>query len=143
MGSEYLIVDKSILPNYYELVLKAKSLVEDEKKSVSLSCKETGISRSTFYKYKDKIFTASKSYGKKAVVTLKLVDAAGVLSNVMQDIYSYGGNIITINSTLPISSVSFITIVIDVSNLSIDTQSMVKELKKINHVKSANVVAVE
>lgn len=143
MVSEYLIVDKSILPNYYELVLQAKSLVEDEKKSVSLSCKETGISRSTFYKYKDKIFTASQSYGKKAIITLKLSDAAGVLSNVMQDIYSYGGNIITINSTLPISSVAFITIVIDVSNLKTDTHSMVKELKKINHVKSANVVAVE
>ncbi len=143
MASEYLIVDKSILPDYFDLVLKTKSLVEDENKSVSLSCKETGISRSTFYKYKDKIFKASTSYGKKAILTMKLSDAAGVLSNVMQDIYSFGGNIITINSTLPINSVAFITIVIDVSNLKIDPQTMVKEFKRINHVKSASIVAVE
>ena len=86
MGAEYLIIDKSILPEYFELVLKAKSLVEDENKSVSFACKETGISRSTFYKYKDKIFKTSQTYGKKIILTMKLSDAAGVLSNIMQDI---------------------------------------------------------
>ncbi len=143
MGAEYLIIDKSILPEYFELVLKAKSLVEDENKSVSFACKETGISRSTFYKYKDKIFKTSQTYGKKIILTMKLSDAAGVLSNIMQDIYAYGGNIITINSTQPINSVAFITIVIDVSNLIIDTQQLIKEFKTISHVKSANIVAVE
>lgn len=143
MGSEYLIVDKSILPDYYDLVLKTKSLVEDENKSVSLSCRETGISRSTFYKYKDKIFKTSKEYGKKAILSMKLSDSAGVLSNVMQDIYSCGGNIITVNSTLSINNVAFVTIVIDTSNLKSDVQSLVKDFKRINHVKSANVVAIE
>lgn len=140
---EYLIVDKSILPDYYDLVLQAKSLVEDENKSVSESCKQTHISRSTFYKYKDKIYKASSSYGKKAVFTLKLSDAAGVLNNVMQEIYNRGGNIITINSTLPINSVAFVTIVVDVSKMDIDAQQLTKEFKNIDHVKSANVVAIE
>lgn len=140
---DYLIVDKSILPDYYDLVLQAKSLVEDENKSVSESCKQTHISRSTFYKYKDKIYKASSSYGKKAVFTLKLSDAAGVLNNVMQEIYNRGGNIITINSTLPINSVAFVTIVVDVSKMDIGAQELTKEFKNINHVKSANVVAIE
>lgn len=143
MGSDYFIVDKAILPDYFDLVLYAKSLVDDENNSVSNACKIAGISRSTFYKYKDKIFKSSKTYGKKLIITLKLTDAAGVLSNVMLQIYAYGGNIITVNSTLPINNVAFTTIVIDVNNLKTDPQTMVKELKKISHVKSASIVAVE
>lgn len=143
MATEYLIVDKSILPDYYELVLRAKSLVEDEKKSVSFSCKETGISRSTFYKYKDKIFNTSSKYGKKAIMTMKLADYAGVLSKVMQDIYSAGGNIVTVNSTLPIDKVSLVTIVFDVSNMKTDTQVLIKDLRRIQGVKSAGIIAVE
>lgn len=143
MGAEYLIVDKTILPDYFDLVLKTKSLVVDENKSVSQSCKETGISRSTFYKYKDKIFKTSTGYGKKAILNFKLFDAAGVLSNIIHDIYSHGGNIIAVNSTLPVNSVNFVTVVVDVDNLKMELQNMLKELKLIKHVKSASIVAVE
>ncbi|MBQ4587070.1 MAG: hypothetical protein IJB13_04695, partial [Clostridia bacterium] len=80
-NTEYLIIDKSILPEYFDLVLKAKSLVEDEDVSVSLACKQTGISRSTFYKYKDKIYRSSESYGKKSIISFKLADSPGVLSS--------------------------------------------------------------
>ncbi len=143
MATEYLIVDKSILPDYYELVLRTKSLVDDEKKSVSFSCKETGISRSTFYKYKDKIFNTSSKYGKKAIMSMKLADSAGVLSKIMGEIYARGGNIVTVNSTLPIDKVALVTIVFDVSKLEIDTQLLVKELRKITGVKSASIIAIE
>ncbi len=143
MKSEYLIIDKAILPDYFDLVLQAKTLVEDENLSVSVACKQTGISRSTFYKYKDRLFRASASYGRKTILTVKLADIPGVLSRMIQEIYSYGGNIISINSALPIKGVSFVTIVLDVQNLATDAADLVVELKKIENVKSANIVAVE
>lgn len=143
MGAEYFIVDKTILPDYFDLVLRTKSLVEDENKSVSLSCKETGISRSTFYKYKDKIFKTSASYGKKAIINFKLFDRAGVLGSVIHDISTNGGNIISVNSTLPVNNVSIVTIVVDVKDLKLELQNLIKELKLIKHVKSVGIVAVE
>lgn len=142
-NTEYLIIDKSILPEYFDLVLKAKSLVEDEDVSVSLACKQTGISRSTFYKYKDKIYRSSESYGKKSIISFKLADSPGVLSSVVQEIYSCGGNIITINSGLPIKGITFTTLVIDVSTLKIELTELVRHLKMVDNVKSANIVAVE
>ncbi|MBR2933488.1 MAG: ACT domain-containing protein [Clostridia bacterium] len=142
-NTEYLIIDKSILPEYFDLVLKAKSLVEDEDVSVSLACKQTGISRSTFYKYKDKIYRSSKSYGKKSIISFKLADSPGVLSSVVQEIYSCGGNIITINSGLPIKGITFTTLVIDVSTLKIELTELVRHLKMVDNVKSVNIVAVE
>ena len=54
MLDNYLIIHKSILPEYYEKVLEARHLLEEGKaKDVSQAVKEVGISRSTYYKYKD------------------------------------------------------------------------------------------
>ena len=54
MLDNYLIIHKSILPEYYEKVLEARRLLEDGKvHEVSQAVKQVGISRSTYYKYKD------------------------------------------------------------------------------------------
>ena len=54
MLSKYLLVDKAILPAYYEKVIEAKALLSSGRvKDVSEAVKEVGISRSTYYKYKD------------------------------------------------------------------------------------------
>ncbi len=143
MNDEYLIVLKSILPDYFESVIKVKAMVEDENRSVSEACKKFDISRSTYYKYKDKIFNASKSYGKKCVIALKAADKAGVLSSIINDIYDAGVNIISLNSSLPIKGVAFITISLDISSANIDTAHIVARLKNTEHVKSANVISVE
>ena len=52
MLDNYLIIHKSILPEYYEKVLEARRLLEDGKvHEVSQAVKQVGISRSTYYKY--------------------------------------------------------------------------------------------
>ena len=56
MLENYLIIHKDILPDYYEKVIEARRLVESGKvKDVSQAVKQVGISRSTYYKYKDYI----------------------------------------------------------------------------------------
>ena len=51
MLQNYLIIHKSILPDYYEKVLAAKRLLETGKvKEISEAARQAGISRSTFYK---------------------------------------------------------------------------------------------
>ena len=142
MGSEYLIIEKSILPEYFSLVIKAKGLVENEKMSVSDACKTVGISRNTFYKYKDKIFIASKSYGRRAVVSLKTADEKGVLSKIVSAVYSFNGNVISINQAEPINGVAVITLAVDLSEMG-DVSELIKKLINIEFVKSANIVAIE
>ena len=143
MNDEFLIVFKSILPDYFDFVIKAKSMVEDERVSVSEACKRCNISRSTYYKYKDKIFNASKSYGRKSILGIKAADKAGVLSAVINEIYDSGANVISINSALPVKGVAFITIAMDVSEASCDTAEILAKIKVVEHVKSANIIAVE
>ena len=51
MKNDYLIVSTRILPECYEKVLETRRLLESgAAKDVSAAVKQTGISRSTYYK---------------------------------------------------------------------------------------------
>ena len=73
-SNEYFIVHKSILPEYFEQVIKARELINDKNVSVSEACKLQNISRSTYYKYKDYIFRPSKDTGNKAIFVIKTIE---------------------------------------------------------------------
>ena len=82
MLDNYLIVHKSVLPDYFEKVVEARRMIESGKApDVSSAVKMAGISRSTFYKYKDFILEPSAmSEGRKAVLSVMLVHETGVIS---------------------------------------------------------------
>ena len=82
MLENYLIIHKSILPEYYEKVLAVRHLMESGRvRDVSQAVKEIGISRSTYYKYKDYILEPSEmAGGRKAVLSMMLAHEPGVLS---------------------------------------------------------------
>ncbi|MGB4440593.1 MAG: hypothetical protein WBJ13_15520, partial [Sedimentibacter sp.] len=69
MLKKYLIVSKKILPDVYEKVIEARNLINNGSvKGISEAVKNVGISRSTYYKYKDYVFSPSEnSIGRKAV----------------------------------------------------------------------------
>ena len=52
---EFYIVDKKILPTSIQKVIEVNELINSEKISKYEAIKEVGISRSTYYKYKDYI----------------------------------------------------------------------------------------
>ena len=62
MNNEYLIVHRSVLPECFTRVLAAQELLRTGAvKEVSEAARLAGISRSTFYKYKDYIFTPNEN----------------------------------------------------------------------------------
>lgn len=141
--SDFLVVKKDVLPSFYVKVLRAVEMVNDENKSISDVCKELDISRSTFYKYKDKVFEFRSEKGKKAIITLKTENQKGVLSNVLNLIAFYQGNILTITQEMPIRNIAFITITLDVIDLSITVYELISNLKSIQKVKDVTLVAFE
>lgn len=145
MKGKYLIVDKSILPDYFEKVIEVRNLLRDGKfQNVSEAVKEAGISRSTYYKYKDFIFSPSDSnMGRKALISIMLEDKKGALSEVLNFFYSLECNIITINQNIPINEVASIIISIDISDTKIPIEEILTSLKNISYVVSAKLVALE
>ena len=72
MASEFYIVNKRILPDYFEKVIEARELIRSGRaRDVSQAVKMVGISRSTYYKYKDDVFLPSEDENtKKAVFSM-------------------------------------------------------------------------
>lgn len=142
MNDDYLIVHKSVLPENYEKVIKARELI-NENMTISEACKEVGLSRSTYYKYKDYIYRPSSNYGKKAIMSLKLIDEKGVLSNILNFVAANKGNILAINQEMPIHNIAFVTITLDVIDMDISLSQLLEKLKAIKEVMDAILVAVE
>lgn len=143
MRNEFLIIHKDVLPPCYSKVAQAVYLMERGTKSVSEVCKELDISRSTFYKYKDKVFELSNDYGRKAILSFKVEHEKGVLSAVLNGIAEYGGNVLTINQDMPIHNLAYITITIDTKDLSVSVYDLILKLKKIQKIKDVNLLAFE
>lgn len=143
MNKEFLLIHKSILPEYYELVIKARQMIENQKLNVSDVCKQLDISRSTYYKYKDKIYPVGADYGKKAIISFRTDNQRGVLSRLLAEISGYSGNILTINQDMPIHNIAFITIAIDTSQLTVGLSELIMQLKQLPCVRTAELVAFE
>lgn len=145
MKGKYLIVDKAILPDYFEKVIEARTLLRDGKfQNVSEAVKEVGISRSTYYKYKDFVFSPSDSnIGRKALISIILEDKKGALSEILNFLYSVECNIITINQNIPINEVASIIISMDISDTKTPIEEILVNLKTVKYVVSSKLVALE
>lgn len=145
MSDSYLIIHKSALPDYYEKVLEARRLLESGKvREVSEAVRRVGISRSTYYKYKDFVFETSEvSGGRKAVLELMLDHRPGVLSAVLSRIFGAGANILTITQSLPVLGKASVTITLDVGGMSLGISALVSAIEALPGAESVRLLAVE
>lgn len=109
---QLVLVDKRVLPEIFTKVLLAKTyLSKDKARSSTEACKMADLSRSAFYKYKDRVFFF-EDRDKRRVLTyaLWLSDDPGILSQVLTRLSQYGVNILTVNQNIPIDRVAMVTI---------------------------------
>ncbi len=143
MNNDYYIVHKSVLPEYFEAVVKARDLILEENESVSNACRIVGISRSTFYKYKDYVFVPSSQYGKRILLHFTLENVQGRLSLILNSIASMNGNIIAIHQEAPIRNRAYVTMTIDVIEMEKNLNELLDSLRKIEGIINVELVAVE
>lgn len=142
MNNNLLIIDKKVLPSYFEKVLLIKERVA-RGENISEACKALGLSRSTYYKYKDYVNRPTASTGKHIILSMKLVDEPGALSHILNQIASYKANIVAINQEMPIHNIAFVTLTIAITSMPITVLELVACLKDINNVVDVMLVAVE
>ena len=145
MLENYLIIHKDILPDYYEKVIEARRLVESGKvKDVSQAVKQVGISRSTYYKYKDYILEPIDiGSGRKAVLSMMLTHEQGVLSALLSKISSAGGSVLTITQSLPIHGKASVTLSLDISAMPGSMAGLIESLGSTPGAEQLRLLAVE
>jgi chorismate mutase len=142
---KFLLIHIDVLPDVFIKVVEAKDLIKEGKvNSVSEATKMVGISRSTFYKYNEFVFTlADGVLGKKATISMSLDHHSGILSKVLDRIALYNGNILTISQSTPIDRKANATITVDISEITTSFTALTSELKSIEGVFKFTLVAIE
>lgn len=145
MLNRYLIVDESVLPDYFRKVIEARKLLESGAYSqVSDAARAAGISRSTYYKYKDKVMEPSQiAVGRTATLMLTLAHEAGALSRVLNRVSGFGANILTLTQSLPIHAKASIMLSVDISGMSATLEEMTRSLEQTSGVEKVRLAALE
>ena len=141
-NNEYFIIHKKVLPDYFEKVIQIKEAIS-KGSNISDACKEVGLSRSTFYKYKDYVNRPTMKLGKHVILSFKVYDEPGALSNILNEVASMGANVLAINQEVPINSVAFVTMTVAVINMDLSIADFISDLKTVKNVLDVMLIAVE
>ncbi|MDD6733921.1 MAG: ACT domain-containing protein [Lachnospiraceae bacterium] len=139
-SSQYFVVKKKAVPEVLLKVVEAKSLLESEKvPTVQDAVDAVGISRSSFYKYKDDIFRFhDSSQGTTITLTFQMDDEPGILSDVLKMIAECHANILTIHQSIPINGVASLSLSIQVLPTTGDISDLIERMgskQGVHHVK--------
>ena len=104
------------MPDVLLRVVEAKRLLDSGKiSSVQEATEKVGISRSSFYKYKDDIFPFHETAkGKTITMVIQLDAEPGLLSVVLQIVAEFHANILTIHQSIPINGIASLTLSVEV-----------------------------
>ena len=142
---KYYVVRERAVPEVLLKVVEAKRLLESKRvATVQEAAERTGISRSSFYKYKDDIFPFhDNSQGTTITLTFQMDDEPGILSDVLKIIAEYRANILTIHQSIPINGVASLTISVQILPTTADVSLMVDEMEKQKGVHYVKIIAKE
>lgn len=141
----YFVVKQRALPEVLLKVVEANRLIETQKAaSVQEAVELVGISRSSYYKYKDDIFPFHDSaQGTTLTLSCQMNDEPGLLSDVLKVVADFHANILTIHQTIPINGIASLSLSIQILATTGDVSSMVLEMGKKKGVHNVKVLAKE
>ena len=143
-GQYYVLKEKAV-PDVLLRVVEAKRLLDSGKTdSVQDATEQVGISRSSFYKYKDDIFPFHETAkGKTITMVIQLDDEPGLLSIVLKTVAEFHANILTIHQSIPINGKGLLTVSVDIEDSETDVSAMIQDVEKIEDVSYVKIIAME
>ena len=119
---------------------KLKDLRIEKGLSLQELSEQTGISRSSFYKYKDDIYEFHDSLqGNTYTLTFQMNDEPGLLSDVLAIIAASGANILTIHQSIPIDGVATLSISLQVLDRAGSVEEMAASIEKKDGVRKVQI----
>ena len=143
--SKYFVVKQKAVPEVLLKVVEAKKLLESERAiTVQEATDKVGISRSSFYKYKDDIFPFyDNTKGKTITLVVQMDDEQGLLSHLLHVVAVYKANILTIHQSIPVNGVATLTLSVEVRENTGNVSSMAEELEELDGIHYVKILARE
>lgn len=138
---KYLIVETSVLPDVFLKVVEAKELLaKNIAKNSSNACEIVGLSRSTFYRYKNCVEVFNNNRLETITLYLSLSDEPGVLASVLDILRNANANVLTINQSIPVNGVAPVCISLRDNSVSQEIFTAIDSLKNLDGVIDAKLV---
>lgn len=143
--SKYFVVKQKAVPEVLLKVVEAKKLLESERAiTVQEATDKVGISRSSFYKYKDNIFPFyDNTKGKTVTLVVQMDDEQGLLSDLLHVVAVYRANILTIHQSIPVNGVATLTLSVEIRENTENVSGMIEELENLNGIHYVKILARE
>ncbi|HCX05988.1 MAG: ACT domain-containing protein [Coprococcus sp.] len=143
--TKYFVVKKKALPEVLIKVVEAKRLLASERGlTIQEATDQIGISRSSFYKYKDDIFPFHENEkGQTITLVVQMDDTPGLLAEILRDVAEYGANILTIHQSIPLNGVATLTLSVEILSTTGNISDMVAEIEENQGVHYLKIVGRE
>ena len=141
----FYVLRKKAVPEVLLKVVEAKLLLEQNQDlTVQEAVSRTGLSRSSFYKYKEDIYPFREhTRGRNLTFILQMDDVPGNLSKVLNVIARYNANVLTIQQSIPVNRTAALTISLEILDITGDVMEMFSEIEEINGVHDMKILARE
>lgn len=139
---KFYMVREDILPESIRKTAIAKEMLANgDASNILEAVDKLGIARSTYYKYKDGVFSFFNAENMEIInISLMLNHVSGVLSGVLNCVASLGANVLTINQNLPLHGVAYVTLSLSIEDLTVTIERLLKNLSELNGVQNVQLV---
>ncbi len=140
--TEFYIVRARAVPEVLRGVAKANQLLASGKaRTVNEAAELSGISRSSYYKFKDDIeeFHDSVS-GMNITLSCEISDETGILASLLGIISGCNANILTIHQSIPISGVADLSISLQIRDNTDDISQMIGKIETLSGVRRVRIM---
>ena len=142
---KYYVLKERAVPEVLLKVVEAKRLIESGQAESILDATEmVGISRSSFYKYKDDIsIFHKKDDGKITTVILQVDDGPGMFLGVLNAIAEYRVNILNIHQGISVNGVANLMLVLEAPEDAEYIPDIIRKIGKREGVHYVKILAKE
>lgn len=137
MNSDFYLVRKRAVPETLLKVVEVNRLLSAGKvKTIQEAVERVGISRSSYYKFKNDIeeFHSSMA-GMTLTLSMEISDETGILSDILREIADFGANILTIHQSIPIGGMASVSISMQVLKSSENVSGLLENLEQLSGIR--------
>ncbi|GAA6491546.1 MAG TPA: ACT domain-containing protein [Candidatus Bariatricus faecipullorum] len=144
-NTKYYVLKKKAVPEVLLKVVETKRLLATRRgMTIQEAAEQAGISRSSFYKYKDDIFPFHENEkGQNVTMVIQMEDRPGLMAELLHKVAGYDANILTIHQSIPINGVATLTLSVEVLPTTGNLSDMVDELEEQDGIQYLKIVGRE
>lgn len=137
MNSDFYLVRKRAVPETLLKVVEVNRLLSAGKvKTIQEAVDRVGISRSSYYKFKNDIEEFHSSMvGMTLTLSMEISDETGILSDILREIADFGANILTIHQSIPIGGMASVSISMQVLKSSENVSGLLENLEQLSGIR--------